>query len=306
MTQLQLEKFVAVSIRPNAVIVVIGKRSTGKSTLVRDLLFHHRDIPSVSVTVVSPTEHFQRQFSDIVPPPQVHDEYSPAIIGAVVARQNITRASHAFIVLDNCMYDSSWVRDVNILQLVMGKNATSVFTMAYALGLPPSIRAHVDYVFLFREGHVGNRKRMYDAYGSDVFPTFDVFCQVMDKCTENHESLVIDRTMFEPRAFWYKADLHGPFRVGDSAGAVQSPVQVDDVRRMSSDELINLLAERGIGRAVAADDGRRASIQESGRFTSGEHVGDAYVNIVVKVDDGAVFDYGARIWCTRPMTPSHA
>ena len=198
------------------------------------------------------------------------------------------------------MYDSCWVKDANLLQLLVSKTSV-VVTMPYVLGLPPYIRAQVDYVFLLREGLVGNRMRMYDAYGSAVFPTFDAFCQVMDRCTENHECLVID--CVESRASWYKADLHGPFRIGGDigAGASQPPLHVDDVRRMSSDELIDLLAERGIGRprTVAADDRRRASIHETGTFTSGAHAGDSYVKIVVVVDDDAVFDYGARIWCTE-------
>ena len=38
-----LRKFVMKSIPQDAVAVFIGRRRTGKSTLVRDLLFHHQD-----------------------------------------------------------------------------------------------------------------------------------------------------------------------------------------------------------------------------------------------------------------------
>ena len=40
-----LRKFVMKSIPQDAVAVFIGRRRTGKSTLVRDLLFHHKDLP---------------------------------------------------------------------------------------------------------------------------------------------------------------------------------------------------------------------------------------------------------------------
>ena len=40
-----LRKFVMKSIPQDAVVVFIGRRRTGKSTLVRDLLFHHQDLP---------------------------------------------------------------------------------------------------------------------------------------------------------------------------------------------------------------------------------------------------------------------
>ena len=39
-----LRKFAMKSIPQDAVVVFIGRRRTGKSTLVRDLLFHHQDL----------------------------------------------------------------------------------------------------------------------------------------------------------------------------------------------------------------------------------------------------------------------
>ena len=50
-----------------------------------------------------------------------------------------------------------------------------------------------------------------------MFPTFEIFCQVMDQCTENYECLVIDNTTksnkLEDTVFWYKANTAPPFRV---------------------------------------------------------------------------------------------
>ena len=53
-----------------------------------------------------------------------------------------------------------------------------------------------------------------------MFPTFDVFCQVMDQCTENFECIVIHNNAksnrLEDQVFWYKADPHSEFRIGAS------------------------------------------------------------------------------------------
>ena len=51
---LELRKFNIQSIKPDKVCVFIGKRETGKSFLVKDLLYHHRKIPVG--TVISGTE----------------------------------------------------------------------------------------------------------------------------------------------------------------------------------------------------------------------------------------------------------
>ena len=41
--------------------------------------------------------------------------------------------------------------------------------------------------------------------------TFEMFCQVMDQCTENFECLVVNNNAksnkLEDQVFWYKADL---------------------------------------------------------------------------------------------------
>ena len=42
---IQLKKFDMKSIKDDKVVVLIGKRDTGKSFLVKDLLYYHQDIP---------------------------------------------------------------------------------------------------------------------------------------------------------------------------------------------------------------------------------------------------------------------
>jgi hypothetical protein len=54
-----------------------------------------------------------------------------------------------------------------------------------------------------------------------MFPTFEMFCDFMDQCTENYECLVICNNVssnrLEDQVFWYKADDHPPFRLCDSS-----------------------------------------------------------------------------------------
>ena len=51
---LELKKFDMSSIKDDRVVVLIGKRDTGKSFLVKDLLFYHQNLPIG--TVISATE----------------------------------------------------------------------------------------------------------------------------------------------------------------------------------------------------------------------------------------------------------
>ena len=206
-------------VRDNAVVLVIGKRATGKSFLVRDILHLHRDLPFG--TVVSPTECIDGCYRAIVPSALIHDEYSPSLVARVIKRQRreVRRAAaepdhdpRAFLVLDNCLHGAKWTKDVAPLFL-NGRQykAMLLLTMPYALNIPLLLRANIDHVFILRENLVSNRKRIYELY-ADIFPTFDMFCQVMDACTEGFECLVINlcarSNRLEDHVFWYKAQQH--------------------------------------------------------------------------------------------------
>ena len=94
-----------------------------------------------------------------------------------------------------------------------------ILTMQFALGIPPNLRTNIDYVFILRDNVTSNRKRLYDHYAG-MFPTFEMFCTVMDKCTQNYECIVIDNSTrsnnIEEQVFWYKADIHKEYKNGTS------------------------------------------------------------------------------------------
>ena len=69
------------------VVVLIGRRDTGKSYLVRDLLYYHQDIPIG--TVISGTEAGNGFYGNHVPKLFIHDEYSSSIIANILKRQKV-------------------------------------------------------------------------------------------------------------------------------------------------------------------------------------------------------------------------
>jgi hypothetical protein len=216
------------------VIVLIGRRDTGKSFLVKDLLYYHQDIPVG--TVISGTEASNGFYSSIVPKLFIHDEYNSAIIENILKRQKVVlrqikkeeeaykRRSNidprAFVIMDDCLYDNTWSREKVMRLLFMNGRHWKIMliiTMQYPLGVPPNLRTNIDYTFILREPYIANRKRIYENYAG-MFPTFESFCQVMDQCTENYECLVISNNAksnkLSEQIFWYKASPHNNFRLG--------------------------------------------------------------------------------------------
>ena len=236
---LELKKFDMKSIEFKAsenkgpVVVLIGRRDTGKSFLVRDLLYYHQEIPIG--TVISGTEAGNGFYSEHIPKLFIHEEYNTAIIENILKRQravlkqlkkdNIQHRQNntdprTFCILDDCLFDNTWTKDKLMRLLFMNGRHWKimlVITMQYPLGIPPNLRTNIDYVFILREPYIANRKRIWENYAG-MFPTFESFCQVMDQCTENYECLVIDNNaksnQLQDQIFWYKAAGHPSFRLG--------------------------------------------------------------------------------------------
>jgi len=250
---LELKKFdmKTITFKPDEnkgpVIVMIGRRDTGKTYLVRDLLWHHQDIPIG--TVISGTEAGNGFYAKHVPKLFIHHEYNKVIIENVLRRQKValkqmqkevqtyrksTIDPRTFVILDDCLYDQSWTKCALMRTLFMnGRHwkVMLVITMQYPLGIPPSMRTNIDYVFILREPYLTNRKRIWENYAS-MFPTLESFCSVMDQTTENYECLVINNNAksnkLNDQIFWYKAQDRPDFRLGSNEFWEMSKSMTDD------------------------------------------------------------------------------
>lgn len=222
--KLELKKFDPTRIAGDSVVVFIGKRNTGKSYCMKDILSYHRNIP-IGI-VVSPTEKANGYFEKFIPKMLLYDEPDEKIIKTFLERQikistekklemsksgrtNID--NRAFLILDDCLYDKKWINDKSIRAIFMNGRHYKIFfliTMQHAMGLPPVLRNNLDYVFIFRNNIVKERQKIYDNYAG-MFANFEVFNQVMNQCTENYECLVIDcktqSNKIEDQVFWYRA-----------------------------------------------------------------------------------------------------
>ena len=207
---------------------------THNSWLVRDIFYHHKHIPSG--VIFSGTEEASPFFSDFIPDCFIHSEYDPALVEAIMTRQKRkireTKQSgksdtgklstnNLFIVLDDMLHDAqNWKKEKTIKNIFFnGRHYNFLFmlTMQYPLGITPELRSNIDYVFIFNEPSVKNRKKIYDDYAG-MIPSFDHFCNILDSCTQNHECLVIktsgNSSDYKDQVFWYKSEPHSNFQVG--------------------------------------------------------------------------------------------
>lgn len=204
-------------------IVMIAKRGSGKSWVVRAILNHFRDIP-VGL-IISPTDRMNVFYGDFFPDSYIHYSYKSEIIEKLLARQQqmIDKQkekqaqgknldTRAFIVMDDCLgQKGSWVRDQPIQELLFNGrhyHIMYILTMQFPLGITPELRSNFDYIFLLADDMISNQKRIYDHYAG-MFPNFDSFRQVFAELTSDFGAMVIVnrgvRNSALDKIFWYKA-----------------------------------------------------------------------------------------------------
>ncbi len=215
-------------IQRDKIVALVGRRGTGKSTLIEDICYHVRSIPMA--TVICKTREGRKDYSKIFPESYIHEKYSEKTISNVLKRQDFAVEQYengsldnpyALLVMDDCLHDAKiWTKDENVQHIFFNGRHDKlmfIFAMQYALGIPPDLRNQIDYIFLLRENKTNNRRRLYEHYAG-MFPSYDVFSKVFDEFTNDYECLVIDNTSLsnsiEDQVFWYKAELHEPFTVG--------------------------------------------------------------------------------------------
>jgi hypothetical protein len=220
---LQLKKFNPKTMRDNSIVVFIAKRMSGKSICVKDIMYYKRNL--AAGVVMSGTEEGNGFYKDFIPDLFIYNEYKSDVIEKVVQKQKQlikkgARDNNVFIILDDCMYDKKFLREKIMRQIFYNGRHWNVFfmlTMQYCMDLTPDLRSNIDYIFVFRENILQNREKIWRNFFG-IFPTFDMFNQVMNACTENYECIVLDNTIksnkIEDVVFWYKAKIRDDFRVG--------------------------------------------------------------------------------------------
>lgn len=195
-------------------LIVIGKPKTGKTWLIKSILYAKRHIIPVGLSICG-TEDSNGEYSKIFPNTFVYTKYDEAILEKFISRQKLSKKHisnpWAVCLLDDCTDNPAIFR--RPLQQGFYKNGRHwdmlyIVSLQYCMDVLPVIRNTVDGVFILREPSLKNRKALYENYGS-IIPDFTLFCDIMDQITDDHTALYIhnitDKNNWLDCVFWYKA-----------------------------------------------------------------------------------------------------
>ena len=228
---LTLKYFDLSTLPRDATIMVYGKRGSGKSIFVKDMMYHLQDIPRG--IVISASEKHRPFYSDFIPDTFIFYEYDPEILAKIALRQQEqvkadggpTPKNNTFIVMDDVLSDvQTWKRDKTLRSFFLEGRHMSIFyciVMQYSLALPPDLRSNFDYIFIFRDNSLDNRDKLYKNFGGPIGDR-KMFDAMMDQGTSDNHCIVINNkslsNKIEDCFFVYKAKLHPEkFRVGCSS-----------------------------------------------------------------------------------------
>lgn len=241
-------------IEPGAIVMLIGRRHSGKSYCARQLLYTLKKRGMEYGVIFSGTEEVSPFFSKYFPSSFIHNEeaFNDDMIGGVLdiqmkkceewrngriencpcyhCQNNPYNFDHEkghcihnnlLLITDDMMSQDKLLRTSKNYKkiFVNGRHSNLLYVciQQYCMGLPPVLRSNIDYVFLYREMETGNLKKLYENYAG-VIPTFAMFRDLMKECTQDYGCLVIDKRSKSPKledqVFFFRASDTGPFRFG--------------------------------------------------------------------------------------------
>jgi len=197
----KLKKFDLSEIKDYKSIHIIGKRAVGKTTLANDIINQRY---SSNNFLFSQMETIKNEYNNI-PKKNIFDEYTDNI------RDNeIFNSNSSTLIFEDDHRPNDFQDNIIFQSLIMNSRhlRTNIILISQYSFLNPTIRSNMDYVFLFRETNLTNKKKLYEHYGS-IFPSYDVFELIFDQVTKNYGCLVINNasrsSYIEDNVFWYKA-----------------------------------------------------------------------------------------------------
>lgn len=226
---MRVRRFSPHATKVNRVILITGKRGSGKTTLVKDLIYKMKNQFDVGVGIGGTVASVE-MLEGFLPKSMVHfvsDLDKVDLIERIVEKAKVLaehgRRRRFLLIMDDFAYRKDLLRHPIFREIFMNGrnfNMTLILSAQYIMDLTSDLRSQIDYVFTFKETIPANRKRLFE-YFYGMCNTLRDFEQLLAEFTKDYECLVMDNTSnsgeMEDQLFYYKAPCDTPdFTVGKS------------------------------------------------------------------------------------------
>lgn len=200
MAQKRVRYFDVTSLVPGSTIIIIGKRSSGKSVLQYDLMSRMKGWFSFGLAL-TPTQSSVEQLCQCMPRSFIAEQ-SPERLGIFLRMikrlaDKATREGReprgSFLFCDDTAFDDKFMRCKALSEVFLNgrhSGVTVCLTLQYVMKIAPDTRSNADYVFVAYTNNMGDRKKIREAWFAMLTPK--EFDELFDEATKNYGVLVLD------------------------------------------------------------------------------------------------------------------
>jgi hypothetical protein len=228
------------AIVPDATMLIFGRRRTGKSTFIRDMIYQLAGWYPRAL-VFSKTDHMNHIYEEHFPKDAIKKDMNNDLLNAVLEFQ-LSLINHdrkdelkeedpnyfrCMFIFDDMVDDPNQIRYSIPLNKIFTQGrhfkALGIFATQYFKAFSPSMRTNLDYGVIFATGDEDTRENLKKLFGEGVDKY--MFYTMMNKYTRHHMCLIADNSnpaeiRLKKKFKWYKARLPdelGEFYMGNDA-----------------------------------------------------------------------------------------
>lgn len=211
LNKLTIKKFDINKIKESSNILIIGKKKTGKTTLVKDILYNLSKQKFDYGNLYTTYDHnYSNIYGKMVPKEFTFDEFSSNALKNIIQYSLKYKNKKGFVIFDDCLYNNNDKKDDNIKFSILNNYRIGITNIIISQDskFPPFIRTNIEYIFL-RNPLECEYKKLYYYFGG-ILPEMKYFKRVLKCANKGYGFLVIpNHNIFNDRNFyWYEAENH--------------------------------------------------------------------------------------------------
>ena len=183
----------------NKTIILIGKRHSGKSRLLKYLVKYERK-KFKKIFVVCPTEKINRFYSDIVSNENIFNDYNEEWteqliekMGNVNANKPDKERKNILLILDDCIAFMNMHQSPTIKKLFsMGRhlNISVIITTQHLYSISPLMRSNADWLFVGQMNKQSTDLLSQEFLSGDI--TKEEFIKMINRGTKDYSFVIIN------------------------------------------------------------------------------------------------------------------